>query len=922
MAGKQPRARFSLRAAALVVLGLLACLAGPSAQAAVLGIDFGTDWFTIALANPGRPLDLVLNRDANRQTASVVAVNGLERTFGSNAVAIAPRYPLSTFMAVRNLLGVSYDSDVAAAYREQFPNKMVRHEQTGGVAFEYGALANETLTVQEIVAMQLRHAQQLVKESEGIAVTDAVLTVPSFFDRKQRQALLDAAGLAGLRTIALVNDGSAVALNYAMGRSFTKQETHLFYDMGAGKTVATVAGIYARAPGKQSTSKKATVINVHAFAADKMLGGLEADFAMRDLLVAKFAASSSLPASDIRGSARAMNRLLKEAKRVKTILSVNAETVASVEGLLGGIDFRAGVTRDEFEQASAHLVPRIRTPVDQALSAANLTIADIDSIVLVGGGSRVPFVQRALAEAFGSDKISRNVNAEEACVMGAVFKGATLSSHFRVRDMRLRDAMSHAVRATYQGETKSLLGGAKQETAYLYPEFGAVGVRRSIRTIRGSDMEIEFEAKASGSSQDWQRLATAKVSGVSTAQTKLKSKQAVSDKSEVKVVVQTNELGFFEVIKAEATFNVTNPGHAAYLEDLAAWEKESAAFGTESETEPSAASSDADADAESGGAKKKKAKAKTSLRARPAAQPEIISEVVPLDLTIEYHETGKLDKAGLQKSRDLLKRMDSDDEQRFARHHAVNQLETLIYHVRDIVDDEDTEAVTNQEQRRELADAADKAAEWLESNGESAAIDVIEAEALALKSLEEPVLYRRAQAASRSTHIKSLEDILTQVEGVIANYRKDHGSEVLEAIKDELHGVEDALDGIASWLREMVSKQEALQAHQDPVLTTEEMDKKASAIEQSLAKLMLKAVNEAKKIKKAASSKGDSAKTAANNDDDDDDDGDDDYVDGNLDNEDEDIKNEGDANTSKANTGSKAGAEEQEPAADKGHDEL
>ncbi|KAJ2765560.1 lumenal Hsp70 protein, partial [Coemansia nantahalensis] len=658
--------------AACILVCSLAC-----ANAAVLGIDYGTEWFTIALANPGRPLDLVLNRDANRQTASVVAVNGLERTFGSNAVSIAPRMPEKTFMAVRGLLGVPFESEIAAAYRSQFPNKMVKDPATGGVAFE-GVAGNGTiLTVTEIVAMQLRHAQQLVEESEGLVVRDAVLTVPPFFGQTQRLALLDAASLAGLRVQALVGDGSAVALNYAMSRTFERPERHLFYDMGAGKTAVTIAGFHTRSTGGTSKTKKPMVISVQAYAADALLGGQDLDFAVRDILADKFAASSGTPVAELRASARAMTRLLREAKRVKTILSVNAEAVASVEGLLGGVDFRAPISRGDLEQAVAHLAPRIRAPVDRALAAANLTIGDIRSIVLVGGGSRVPFVQQVLSDAFGGDKLARNVNSEEACVMGAVFKGATLSSHFRVRDMRLRDALPYAVRATYESE--SLL---------LYPEFGPVGARRTIRDTRGADLAITFEFKVSGSDGDnWSPLATAKVAGVAEASAQLKSKSVVSDKPEVKVVVQTNELGAFEVLKAEALFNVTNPGHAAYLEDLAAWE---------AETE--AASASAATETESGSAKPK-------VRARPTAQPETITEVVRLDVEVEYHGPARMSKDALEQSRGLLRRMDEDDAARTARHDVVNQLESLIYRLRDEIEEDSFAAEATADQRAALEKA-------------------------------------------------------------------------------------------------------------------------------------------------------------------------------------------------------------------------
>ncbi|KAJ1734540.1 lumenal Hsp70 protein, partial [Coemansia biformis] len=753
-------AKMSLRrllalATACVLACTLAC-----ANAAVLGIDYGTEWFTIALANPGRPLDLVLNRDANRQTASVVTVNGLERTFGSNAVSIAPRMPEKTFMAVRGLLGVPFESEVAAAYRRQFPNKMVRDPATGGVAFE-GSASNDTiLTVTEIVAMQLRYAQQLVEEAEGIVVRDAVLTVPSFFDQAQRHALLDAASLAGLRVLALVGDGSAVALNYAMSRSFERAERHLFYDMGAGKTAVTVAGFHTRSAGNASKTKKPMVITVQAYAADSMLGGQELDFIVRDILADRFAARNSVSVAELKANARAMTRLLKEAKRVKTILSVNAEATASVEGLHGGIDFRSQISRRELEQATASLAPRIRAPVDRALAAANLTMSDIRSIVLVGGGSRVPFVQQVLAEAYGGDKLTRNVNSEEACVMGAVFKGATLSSLFRVRDMRLRDALQYAVRATYSTEPSSLLGRAKEETLLLFPEFGAVGARRTIRDTRNTDLAIAFESMPSGSEdKSWSPLASVRVAGITEAAAQLKSKSVVSEKPEVKVMVQTNDLGAFEVVKAEALFNVMNPGYAPYLEDLAAWEAESAAV-----------------DATSAASESDGAKSKTKLRARPVALPETITEVVRLALDVEYHGASRMNKSALEQSRSLLRRMDEDDAARSARHGAANRLESLIYRLRDEVEEDDFAAVTTEDQRAALEKALADASEWLENNAEGATVDELAAELAALKTLWGPIAHRKRQRAKRAESVSALRKAIAQAGEFVSAVRKELAS--------------------------------------------------------------------------------------------------------------------------------------------------
>ncbi|KAJ2348005.1 lumenal Hsp70 protein, partial [Coemansia sp. RSA 2618] len=570
-------------------------------------------------------------------------------------------------------------------------------------------------------------------------------------------------------------------------------------------------------------AKKPLVISTHAFAADSTLGGQEVDFIVRDLLAEKFAASGAATAAELTGNPRAMTRLLREAKRVKTILSVNVEATASIEGLLNGADFRAPLTRNELERATAHLVSRIRAPIDNALAAANVTIDDIGSIVLVGGGTRMPFVQRTLADAYGSDKLSRSINAEEACVMGAVFKGATLSSHFRVREMRLRDALPFAVRATYAIESTSLLGGTRQESVLVLSDFGAVGARRTIRDVRSSDLAIEFETRTSGNAAaSWAGLASAKIGGVGSASAKLKAKGVASEKPEVRVVVHTNELGEFEVVKAEALFNVTNPAYAPYVADLAAWEAESVAAESASDS--------------------------AKLRTRPAVQPEIITEIVPLNLDVDYHNTERMSDDALQLSRRLLQRMDDDDAARIARNGAVNQLESLVYHLRDIAEDDDVITVTTPAQREALENALAAASAWLEDNAEHAPTDAIEAQVATLKALEEPIVFRRAQHAARPAHIGALRTTIEQAENFTALIRAQYTPAEVEPAVEALEALEDALDSTLTWLDAATAKQEALASSDDPVLTIEDIDSKAMAIERGLAKLI--AVN----IKKAQAS--------------------------------------------------------------------
>ncbi|KAJ2778695.1 lumenal Hsp70 protein [Coemansia javaensis] len=831
-----------MRVAACVVVWLAAW-----AQAAVLGIDYGTEWFTVALATPGRPLDVVLNRGAKRQTASVVAVSGLERTFGPEAVAMAARMPRQTFAAVGAVLGAGFESGAAAAYRARFPNEMVRDAATGGVAFAGGN--GTVLTATELVAMQLQHARQLVRESEGVEARDAVLAVPAVAGRAQRQALVDAAELGGLRVLALVSDGGAAALNYAMGRTFDRAETHVIYDMGASKTVATVARFSARGKGRAGGSKAQTVVAVQAYAGDAALGGLDVDVAARDLLAAKFVRSSGAAAEALRGDARAMTRLLHEARRAKTVLSVNAEATAAVEALHAGADLRARLTRAELEAAVAPLVPRIRAPVDRALAAANVTLDDVASIVLVGGASRMPLVQRALADAFGRARLARSLNADEACVMGAVFRGAALSSHFRVRDMRLRDALPYAVRAAVAGRHVPLL-----------PAFSPVGARRSLRDARGEDLAITFESAPSDdptAAAAWAPLAEATVTGVAGAAARLAAARVGTAPPEVRVLVHTTELGAFEVVKAEAVFNVTNPAHAKYLADLAAWEAEAAAA-----TESSA--SDA-------------------LRPRPPAQPETVTEAVALALDVQYHGAAPMPAAALARSRALLRRMDDDDADRSARHAAANRLESLIYRLREeTAEDDDADdgerssgalAFATAAQRAALARALDAAAEWHDAEAAAAAVAEIEAQAAALHALWDPIAHRRAQHAKRAASVAELEKTITQATAFLAAAREA----APEAAPDQPPPLDPALlDSMAAtvaaveaWLADASARQAALGPADDPVLLAADADAKAAEIRDSLAKVIADKVKRAMASATTTSSSSTSSTSVARDDEDD-----------------------------------------------------
>jgi hypoxia up-regulated 1 len=218
-------------------------------------------------------------------------------------------------------------------------------------------------SVEELIGMQFSYVKDLAESLAGEKVSDVIVTVPSFYSQFERDAVADAVEVAGLRLLALINDGTAVAVNYAMTRTFAKPEYHVIYDAGASAIRASVVEF--------TTEKGVTSIAVKGVGHDRMTGGTELDRRVRDLLVQDF---NKKYGKDIRTDKRGMARLWKEAGRVKAILSANMESRVTVESIAFDIDYKSKMTRAAFEQACDDLKPRFAQPILDAIAHAGLTL--------------------------------------------------------------------------------------------------------------------------------------------------------------------------------------------------------------------------------------------------------------------------------------------------------------------------------------------------------------------------------------------------------------------------------------------------------------------------------------------------------------------------------------------------------------------
>ena len=295
----------------------------------------------------------------------------------------------------------------------------------------------------QISTMFLAKVKQFTSAELGIPVSDCVISCPTWFTDSQRRALLDAAHVAGLNCLRLMNDTTAIALGYGITKTDLPDasiENHkprivTFVDIGHSSYQVAVASFVK---GK---------LSILGTSCDRNLGGRDFDQAIVDHYIKEFDKKYKL---DIKSSAKAVFRLRVGAERVKKILSANSVAPYNVESLLDDKDVSAMVNRADFEELCAPLVARLIGPLSAALEKANLTADQVDFVELVGGTSRIPIIKETLAKFFGGsldgpNKLSTTLNQDEAVARGCAFQCAILSPVFKVRDFSVHDQNTHAI---------------------------------------------------------------------------------------------------------------------------------------------------------------------------------------------------------------------------------------------------------------------------------------------------------------------------------------------------------------------------------------------------------------------------------------------------------------------------------------------
>jgi molecular chaperone DnaK len=387
-------------------------------MAKAVGIDLGTTNSVIAVSEGGKPT-VIPNAEGSRTTPSVVAFTPQgERLVGQLARRQAILNPKGTIYSAKRFIGRRYDeveSEVNAVSFDVVPGP------NGEARFD---IRGKQYAPEEISALVLRKLTEDASKFLGEKVTEAVITVPAYFNDAQRQATRDAGRIAGLNVLRIINEPTAAALAYGLDKK--RNETVLVFDLGGGTFDVSVLDI---GDG---------VVEVRATAGDTHLGGDDFDRRIVDYLADDFQRENGI---DLRKDPQALQRLFEAAEKAKVELSSVTQTTISLPFITadasGPKHLNTTLMRSTFDQITADLVERTRKPVEQALADAKLTANDLDEVILVGGATRMPSVQTMVRRLTGGKDPNMTVNPDEVVALGAAVQAAVIKGE--VKDVLLLD---------------------------------------------------------------------------------------------------------------------------------------------------------------------------------------------------------------------------------------------------------------------------------------------------------------------------------------------------------------------------------------------------------------------------------------------------------------------------------------------------
>lgn len=389
----------------------------------MIGIDLGTTYSCVGVWKNDR-VEIVANDQGHRITPSWVAFpkNGDARLVGDAAKNQAPMNPENTVFDSKRMLGRQFSDVEVQRDIKHWPFKVVNNKGQPGIQVEIKG-EKKTFAPEQISAMVLTKMKEIAETFLGETVTDAVVTVPAYFNDAQRQATKDAGVIAGLNVARILNEPTAAAIAYGLDQK--KESKIVVFDLGGGTFDVSLLVV------------DDGVFEVKAVGGDTHLGGQDFDNNMITYIAEDIKKKHSIDVSDKK---KIMGKIRQECEKAKRLLSANLQATVEIDSIGNGIDYVVSISRAKFEEINDKLFRKTLPPVEQALKDAGWKITDVDDVVLVGGSTRIPKVQQLLKDLFKGKELSKSINPDEAVAYGATLQAGVLMGKNKTKDLLVLDA--------------------------------------------------------------------------------------------------------------------------------------------------------------------------------------------------------------------------------------------------------------------------------------------------------------------------------------------------------------------------------------------------------------------------------------------------------------------------------------------------
>ncbi|ORX94891.1 heat shock protein 70 [Basidiobolus meristosporus CBS 931.73] len=389
-----------------------------------VGIDLGTTYSCVGVWQNDR-VEIIANDQGNRTTPSYVAFTDSERLIGDAAKNQVAMNPTNSVFDAKRLIGRRFNDSEVQSDMKHWPFKIVEKDSKPLIQVEYKG-ETKTFTPEEISSMILLKMRETAEAYLGGEVKNAVVTVPAYFNDSQRQATKDAGAIAGMNVLRIINEPTAAAIAYGLDQKTSGEKNVLIFDLGGGTFDVSLLTI------------EDGIFEVKATAGDTHLGGEDFDNRLVSHFVQEFKRKNK---KDLSSNARALRRLRTACERAKRTLSSAAQTSIEIDSLFEGIDFYTSLTRARFEELCQDLFRSTMDPVEKVLRDSKIDKSNVHEIVLVGGSTRIPKIQKLVSDYFNGKEPNKSINPDEAVAYGAAVQAAILSGDTseKTQDLLLLD---------------------------------------------------------------------------------------------------------------------------------------------------------------------------------------------------------------------------------------------------------------------------------------------------------------------------------------------------------------------------------------------------------------------------------------------------------------------------------------------------